>query len=76
MENRFIRVTLRDTLNARGLDQKRLAEMTGLTTRTISELASGKMQRLPKDALARIADALNTDDIRDIITIERSNDEY
>lgn len=64
-----IEVRLREQLNEKGWDQKRLAAETGLTERTISELVNGKMKRFPKEALELIADALKVKDINEIITL-------
>lgn len=48
-----------------------LANKTGLSVRTISELVNNKIERIPKSALCKIADALNIDDIRELIDFER-----
>ncbi|MDM5187856.1 helix-turn-helix transcriptional regulator [Bacillus sp. DX4.1] len=65
-----IEVKLRDILKARGMDQKDLIDDdNGLSTRTISELASGKMKRYPKEALEKIADKLNITDMNELLAI-------
>jgi len=64
-----IEVKLRERLAEKGWDQKRLARETGLTERTISELVNGKMKRFPKEAIERIAEVLDIDDINKIITL-------
>jgi putative transcriptional regulator len=64
-----IDVKLKDILIERNIEQKELAEMTGLTERTISELCNNKVKRVPKEALEKIADALKIDDINKIITL-------
>ncbi|MEK4085113.1 helix-turn-helix domain-containing protein [Psychrobacillus sp. FSL K6-1415] len=69
MPKRIIKVNLRNVLQSKGYDQKRLADETGLTERTISELVNGKMKRYPKDAIERIAEVLNIIDINDILTL-------
>lgn len=69
---RIIRVKLRDILNEKGITQAELAKRTGLTTRTVSELCSGKMKQYPRQALEKIAEVLQIDDIRQIIDL---NDE-
>lgn len=48
-----------------------LADKTGLSTRTISMLVNNKIERIPKAALCKIADALNIDDIREIIDFKK-----
>ncbi|MCU5618104.1 helix-turn-helix transcriptional regulator [Bacillus cereus] len=65
-----IEVKLRDILKSRGMDQKDLIDNdNGLSTRTISELASGKMKRYPKEALEKIADKLNITDMNELLLI-------
>ncbi|WP_078418792.1 helix-turn-helix domain-containing protein [Bacillus cereus] len=65
-----IEVKLRDILKSRGMDQKDLIDdENGLSTRTISELASGKMKRYPKEALEKIADKLNITDMNELLLI-------
>ncbi|MFL1665318.1 helix-turn-helix domain-containing protein [Bacillus cereus] len=65
-----IEVKLRDILKSRGMDQKDLIDDdNGLSTRTISELASGKMKRYPKEALEKIADKLNITDMNELLSI-------
>ncbi|MDA1528491.1 MULTISPECIES: helix-turn-helix domain-containing protein [Bacillus cereus group] len=65
-----IEVKLRDILKSRGMDQKDLIDdENGLSTRTISELASGKMKRYPKEALEKIADKLNITDMNELLSI-------
>ncbi|MGN4945191.1 helix-turn-helix domain-containing protein [Bacillus cereus group sp. MYBK104-1] len=65
-----IEVKLRDILRSRGMDQKDLIDdENGLSTRTISELASGKMKRYPKEALEKIADKLNITDMNELLLI-------
>lgn len=65
-----IEVKLRDILKSRGMDQKDLIDdENGLSTRTISELTSGKMKRYPKEALEKIADKLNITDMNELLLI-------
>lgn len=69
MNNKRIQSNLKALLNKHELEQKQLAEMTGLSVRTISELANDKMKHYPKKAFEAIANALDVDDINDIITL-------
>lgn len=70
---RKIRLKLRDILNERDIEQKELAEKTELSVRTISELCNNITKRYPKEALERIADALEIDDISELIEIVQSD---
>ncbi|WJX07554.1 helix-turn-helix domain-containing protein [Bacillus cereus] len=65
-----IAVKLRGILKSRGMDQKDLIDdENGLSTRTISELASRKMKRYPKEVLEKIADKLNITDMNELLLI-------
>lgn len=67
--NRRIKSNLRTLLIEHNLEQKELAEITGLSVRTISELANDKMKHYPKRALEAIANALDVDDINELLTL-------
>lgn len=69
VNNKRVKSKLRLLLTERGIEQKQLAEMTNLSVRTISELANDKTIRYPKTALEAIANALEIDDINEIITL-------
>lgn len=56
-------------LEKHNIEQKELAQMTGLSVRTISELVNNKTKRYPKNAIEAIANALEIDDINEIISI-------
>ncbi|WP_342532792.1 helix-turn-helix transcriptional regulator [Lysinibacillus sp. FSL K6-0057] len=62
-----IEIKLKELLKKINMEQKELAELTGLSSRTISELVNNKTERIPKTALVKIAIALNVNDIRDLI---------
>lgn len=62
-----IEIKLKQLLKQRNMEQKELAALTGLSNRTISELATNKTERIPKAAICKIAEALNIKDIRDLI---------
>ncbi|MEK4283205.1 MULTISPECIES: helix-turn-helix domain-containing protein [unclassified Ureibacillus] len=66
---------LGNLLKQRGWDQKRLVEETGLNPRTISELVNNKTIRINKNALEKIAEALDIKDINLIIQFEDDNNE-
>ena len=68
-----IEIKLKKLLKGRGIKQYQLSEMTGLTTRTISELANNQIERIPKNAICKIATALEIRDIREIIDFKVEN---
>ena len=66
-----LELRLREILAERGIEQRQLAEMTGLSVRTISELCNNKTQRYPKAALAEIMKALEIEDMNELIAIKK-----
>lgn len=62
-----IEIKLKELLKEINMEQKELAELTGLSSRTVSELVNNKTERIPKAALVKIAIALNVNDIRELI---------
>ena len=67
---RRIRVRLDEVLSARGITQMQLSEMSGVRQAAISEMTRNVREQLSLRNLERIADALNIDDINELITIE------
>lgn len=58
-------------LAERDMNQKDLADKTGLTTRLISEIVNNKVKMYPKEALEKIMVALEVKDIGELfITVE------
>lgn len=68
---RKIEIKLYRLLIDHNMTYQELADKTGLSVRTISELVNNKTERVPKSALCKIADALNINDIREIIDFKR-----
>ncbi|MCY9090969.1 helix-turn-helix transcriptional regulator [Bacillus mojavensis] len=64
-----MKLRLKEILNERHIEQKDLAAMTGLSTRTISELCNNKTKRYPSDALERIVLALEITDANELFEI-------
>ncbi|MEW4328223.1 helix-turn-helix transcriptional regulator [Rossellomorea marisflavi] len=69
---KVIEVKLRQILKEKGIGQKELAEKTGLTERTISELCNNKIRRYPKDALEKIVSALNLTSMDTLMEIKEA----
>jgi len=57
---------LKELLKERGMEQQELAEKTGLSTRTVSQLCSGKMKRYPREALSKIVYVLEINDANEL----------
>lgn len=70
-----LKSNLGEVLKKRGWDQKKLVEETGLNPRTISELVNDKTIRINKNALEKIAIALNIDDISKLIQFKKTDDQ-
>lgn len=62
-----VEIKLKYLLQIKNMEQKELAALTGLSTRTISELVNNKTERIPKSVLVKIAETLNISDIRQLI---------
>ena len=62
-----IEIKLNQLLLDNKMTYQELANKTGLSIRTISELVNNKIERIPKKAICKIANALNIKDIREII---------
>ncbi|HWK24038.1 MAG TPA: helix-turn-helix transcriptional regulator [Ureibacillus sp.] len=65
--DRKIEIKLYQLLLDNKMTYQELSNKSGLSVRTISELVNNKTERIPKTALCKIADALNIEDIRDLI---------
>lgn len=69
--NYEIEIKLGKLLIDNKMTYQELTKKTGLNLRTISELANNKMERIPKGAISKIAEALEIEDIRDIIDFKK-----
>lgn len=63
-----------NALKKRGLNQKQLAEMTGIRPAAISQLCRGYVDRLSLDHLARIGTALKVTSIEELIRLVKHDD--
>jgi len=64
-----IKTRIKDELEARGMTQKELAELTGIRPATINDLYHDRSKQFPRDVLEKIASALNIDEISEIIEL-------
>lgn len=65
-----IRSKLARLLDERRMQQKELAEKANVRKATIHALYHDEMKQFPRDVLERIAEALDIDDITEILAIE------
>ena len=66
-----IEVKIKQLLKENKMEQKELSAITGLSQRSITELANNKIERIPKTALRKIAEVFELDDIRDLIDFKK-----
>ena len=64
---REIEIKLDRLLFENKMTYQELSKITGLSTRTISELVNNKQERISKEAICKIAAAFEVKDIREII---------
>ena len=69
--SRRIVLRLKNLLSEKNMTQKKLAEKTGIRESTISDITRGARTVMNFEHIAKIADALNIDDIRDLIEIKK-----
>lgn len=67
---RKIRNNLKSLLDSKGWEQKKLSEVTGIREATISDMCRNINKMYSRQVLEKIADALEIDDINQIIEIE------
>jgi putative transcriptional regulator len=64
----YLKSKIKVLLAERDMNQKDLADKTGLTTRLISEIVNNKVKMYPKEALEKIMVALEVNDIGELFT--------
>lgn len=69
--SRKIELRLKHLLDKQNMTQKALAEKTGIRESTISDITRGSRTVMNFEHIAKIADALNIDDIRDLIELKK-----
>lgn len=65
-----VRLRVKELLDEKGITQKKLAELAGVRESTISDIVRGTRTVINFEHLAKIATALEIDDIRKIIDLE------
>lgn len=71
---RRIEVRLNEVLRSRGITQTELMRISGVRQASISELANNMRTAINREHLEKIADALEIDDINELITIVSDSD--
>lgn len=68
---RKVRVIVDEIIRARGITQTELSDMSGVRQASISELSNNMRKSINREHLAKIADALEIDDISELLIIEK-----
>ncbi|HBU80859.1 MAG TPA: XRE family transcriptional regulator [Paenibacillus sp.] len=68
---RRIRIRLNEVMAERGLTQTQLAEVSNVRQAAISEMSRNIREQINIKTLVKIADALEIDDISELIVIEK-----
>lgn len=68
---RKIRMKLNEVMTERGLTQMKLAEMSGVRQAAISEMSRNIREQVNLRTLIKIADALDIDDLSELMVIEK-----
>ncbi|GLI07356.1 hypothetical protein YDYSG_33860 [Paenibacillus tyrfis] len=67
---RRVRLRLKEIMEQRGLTQIQLSELSGVRQSAISEMSRNIREQISLIHLAKLADALNIDDINEFLVIE------
>lgn len=68
---REIEIKLQKLLLDHKMTYQELSKITGLSTRAISDIVNNKQERILKEAIIKIADTFNIEDIREIIDFKK-----
>jgi len=66
-----VRLKVKELLEQKGITQKKLAEMANMRESTISDIVRGTRTVINFEHLAKIASALEVEDIRELIDLEK-----
>lgn len=69
-----IEIRLKERMKEQNINQRQLADMTGLSEQTINELANKLTENLPLYALGPIADVLEITNLNDLVTLVADDD--
>lgn len=68
---RRVKIKLADLMRKHDLTQAELAELSGVRQAAISHLSRGFVSRISIEHIEKLAEALEIDDIREIIDLEK-----
>ncbi|SQC59798.1 helix-turn-helix domain-containing protein [Listeria newyorkensis] len=70
MLSRYVIINLKNLVESRNISLRELARLSDIEPSIINKLSNNKHERISLRHIERIADALEIDDIREIISIE------
>lgn len=68
---REIEIKLQQLLLDHKMTYQELSKITGISTRAISDMVNNKQERILKEAIIKIADTFEIEDIREIIDFKK-----
>ncbi|MCM3269329.1 helix-turn-helix domain-containing protein [Paenibacillus elgii] len=72
---RRVRLKIKEIMEQRGLTQIQLSELSGVRQSAISEMSRNVREQISLIHLAKLADALNIDDINEFLVIEKDGNQ-
>lgn len=70
MKEKVLEIKIHDLINKHNISLSELSRLSDIEVARLSELANGKRQRIQINHLIRIAEALDIDDIGEIIQLK------
>lgn len=70
MKEKILEIKIHDLISKHNISLSELSRLSDIEVARLSELANGKRQRIQIDHLIRIAEALDIDDIGEIIQLK------
>ncbi|MGM0214554.1 helix-turn-helix domain-containing protein [Enterococcus sp. AZ109] len=70
MKEKMLEIKIHNLLDEHGISLSELSRLSDIEVARLSELANGKRQRIQINHLIRIAEALDIDDIGEIIQLK------
>lgn len=66
----IVKLKVKEAIEKRDITQKKLAEMSGIRESTVSDIVRGTRTVINFEHLSKIAEALQVEDIRELIDFE------
>lgn len=76
MKEKILEIKIHDLISKHNISLSELSRLSDIEVARLSELANGKRQRIQINHLIRIAEALDIDDVGEIIQLKNVEDIY